>query len=170
MTDQTNTKECHALICFHDTLGNLYYEESLFSEEECKHIQSVLDSFSGKKLFDMLPEEAKTFATKLLGIASKTIANACMNDFDRATKLLVDIRKQNIDDDEINEKISTAIKDLAELKQQTPPFAISPATAQESIATAFTYMPPLKGIFIKTYTPIKWDYINKRRSADYGNI
>ena len=170
MEEQTKTKDVHALIQFCDILGNAYYEEYLFAEDETKHIQPVLNAISGKTPFDALPEDADKIASELFRIASRTIANVCINDFDRATKLLVAIRKQNLDNEDINEKVSIAIKNIAELKQFTPPFVISLDAVKESITTAFTYIPPLKGIFIKTYTQMQWDYINKRRSADYGSI
>jgi len=167
MEEQTNTQDVHALVNFIDILGNDYYEEYLFSEEEHQYIGDVINFYSGKRPFETLPEIAQNLSSKILKFASITITNACANDFDRATKLLVALRKQNINED-ITENISVAIRNIAELKQLAPPFVISSDNAYKSIATAFESMPPLKGIFIKTFNQLKWDYINKRRSADYG--
>lgn len=168
MEEHTNIQDVHALIRFYDILGNAYYMEFVFSEDETQHIDIVLKTLTGKIPFEMLPEQAKDLSAKILTLASDTIANACMNDFDRATKLLVAVRKQNLNED-INDKISIAIRNIAELKQLAPPFAISSDKAYESIITAFKHMPPLRGIFIKTFNQLKWDYLNKRRIADYGN-
>ena len=81
MEEQTKTKDVHALIQFCDILGNAYYEEYLFAEDETKHIQPVLNAISGKTPFDALPEDADKIASELFRIASRTIANVCINDF-----------------------------------------------------------------------------------------
>lgn len=167
MDDQKNTQDVHALVSFIDILGNTYYEEYLFSEEECQYVGIAMNVFAGKTPFDMLSEPAKDLTARILGFASGTIAKACIKDFDRATQLLVAVRKQNVNQ-EINEIISIAIRDIAELKQLAPPFAISSDKACESIASAFQHMPPIRGLHIGTYNQLKWDYLNKRRSADYG--
>jgi len=167
MEEPICTNCIHTILRASDSLGNFYYLDFPLSEEEDNCFNNALNVVFGKSSITTVSEPTKQLGLKIANMLCDTITDACMQDFELATNLLVFIRKRSTNDS-AKEQAAAAIKILAEIRQ-LPAVVIAPTTSlHKAIFEAMQHALPVDEIITRRFNQLQWEYINKRRSADYG--